>query len=76
MKLFFEAPQTVPARIAVFAPNGRLVRELWNGPATPGQHQAEWDGADARGTPVAAGVYFYVASIGSDRFSGKLVRIQ
>ncbi|HEV8481800.1 MAG TPA: kelch repeat-containing protein [Candidatus Eisenbacteria bacterium] len=76
MKLFFEAPQTVAARIAVFAPNGRLVRELWNGPATAGQHQAEWDGADAQGTPVAAGVYFYVASIGSDRFSGKLVRIQ
>jgi hypothetical protein len=76
MRLSFVAPASVNARIAVFAPNGRLVRELWNGPADPGSHVVVWDGADAHGTAVGAGVYFYVASIGAERFSGKLVRVQ
>ncbi|HKA25457.1 MAG TPA: kelch repeat-containing protein [Candidatus Eisenbacteria bacterium] len=76
MKLSFESSSTVPARIAVFAPNGRLVRELWNGPAEAGPHAVVWDGSDSHGAAVAAGVYFYVASIGAQRFSGKLVRIQ
>jgi hypothetical protein len=76
MRLSFEASAAVTARIAVFAPNGRLVRELWKGPADPGQHSVVWDGADTYGSPVAAGVYLYVASIGAERFSGKLVRVQ
>ena len=76
MRLSFEAPSAVTARIAVFAPNGRLVRELWNGPAEAGMHQVTWDGADAQGASVGAGVYFYVAAIGTERFSGKLVRVQ
>jgi flagellar hook capping protein FlgD len=76
MRLSFVTPASVSARIAVFAPNGRLVRELWNGPADAGSHVAVWDGADQHGTAVGAGVYFYVASIGAERFSGKLVRVQ
>jgi hypothetical protein len=76
MSLAFEAPTAVTARIAVFAPNGRLVRELWNGPADAGSHSVVWDGSDASGAAVGAGVYFYVASIGAERFSGKLVRVQ
>jgi cytochrome d ubiquinol oxidase subunit II len=51
-------------------------RELWNGLADAGPHVVVWDGADLHGTPVGAGVFFYVASIGTERFSGKLVRVQ
>ena len=76
MRLTFEAGEPVRARIAVYAPSGRLVRELWNGPAEAGRHTVAWDGSDAGGVRVPAGVYLYVAAIGAERYSGKLVRVE
>lgn len=54
---------TVPAsgshaRLAVYGADGRMVRTLLDGPVAAGRHGATWDGADARGSQVAAGLYF------------------
>jgi hypothetical protein len=76
MRISFQSPVAVSAHVAVYSPSGRLVRELWNGPAEPGAHAAVWDGADASGARVPAGVYLYVAAIGPARYSGKLVRVE
>jgi hypothetical protein len=37
--------------------HGRRVQVLWNGPLGRGAHQLAWDGRNAAGTPVAAGIY-------------------
>src|SRR6185295_16684982 len=37
---------------------GRLVRSIFAGAGAPGTRTLEWDGRDAAGAPVAAGVYF------------------
>ena len=38
---------------------GRRVRQLWRGPLGAGSHRFVWDGRDAAGRDVAAGVYIY-----------------
>jgi hypothetical protein len=45
------------ARLAVYDPNGRLVRVISSGRESAGPHVARWDGRDARGRTVASGVY-------------------
>jgi flagellar hook assembly protein FlgD len=44
-------------RLEVFDPGGRRVRRLLDGTASAGVHRLEWDGSDARGRTVRAGVY-------------------
>lgn len=46
-----------PMRIAVYDISGVLVRELYDGQATPGRRALLWDGRDASGRLVASGVY-------------------
>ena len=38
---------------------GRRVRQVWQGPLGAGRHRFVWDGRDAAGKDVAAGVYLY-----------------
>ena len=44
-------------RIDVFGVNGGLVKSLIDGPEAAGTHTATWDGRDARGRMVPAGMY-------------------
>ncbi len=44
--------------LAVYSVRGGLVRVLTGGEVSPGLHAATWDGTDARGHRVGAGVYF------------------
>ncbi len=45
-------------RILIYDVSGRLRRRLVDGRLTAGRHRAHWDGTDATGQRVAAGVYF------------------
>jgi flagellar hook assembly protein FlgD len=58
-------------RVVIYNAAGRLVRELHN-EASP---RLTWDGADATGRVVAAGVYTVVVDDGRDRTVRKIVRI-
>jgi len=48
------------ARLRIIDPNGRIVRELYNGPAAAGARSIRWDGMDGSGRVTPAGVYFYI----------------
>ena len=56
--LRFELPRPSAARLSVQDASGRVVRVIELGRLDVGAHWAEWDGRDAAGTSVAAGVYF------------------
>jgi hypothetical protein len=57
-RLEFDVPQSGPrVRIDVFSVNGGLVRSLLDGPQNAGTHSVTWDGRDARGRTVPAGMY-------------------
>jgi subtilisin family serine protease len=54
----FALPAPGPAALRVYDAGGRLVRTVFDGPCSPGKHAATWDGRDASGRLVPAGVYF------------------
>ena len=62
--------------VEVFNIAGRLVRTLWDAPLQPGQHDILWDGRDARGNPVASGVYYLKQKTHAGEAEEKLVIIR
>jgi hypothetical protein len=45
--------------LRVYDLNGRVIARIEQGSQGKGEHVARWDGKDASGSPVAAGVYYY-----------------
>jgi len=62
----FSLPERSHMTLKVYDAAGRFVRTLESGPMDAGSHVAVWDGRDASGERVAAGVYF--ARIQTDGF--------
>jgi hypothetical protein len=61
--------------LSILDPTGRVVRTLHDGGMTAGAHAAEWDGRDARGAEVPAGMYFYKLDTPWGPRTEKLLRI-
>ena len=49
--------------LTVYDVLGRRVRQVWDGPLEAGPHRFTWDGRDAAGKAVAAGVYVYQVEV-------------
>ena len=58
-KIAFELPQGGEVELAIFGPDGRLVRTLVVGERAAGRHTVRWDGMDDAGRKASSGVYFY-----------------
>jgi hypothetical protein len=58
--------------LGVYNIAGQKVRALVNGTQPQGMHQVQWDGKDANGQRVSAGVYMYRLQAGNQRASGKI----
>jgi flagellar hook assembly protein FlgD len=63
------------ARLRVFDASGRVVRSFDRG-FSSGLNQVMWDGTDAHGSPVGAGVYFYRLDVGTLAFTRKMVLVR
>jgi hypothetical protein len=61
------------ATLRIFDPAGRVVRTLVDAVVPPSEQIAQWDGRDASGRLVPAGVYFYRLDAGGSTLSQKLV---
>ncbi|HWN82632.1 MAG TPA: FlgD immunoglobulin-like domain containing protein, partial [Candidatus Udaeobacter sp.] len=67
VRLEIEAPGHAAFRIGIYDAAGRNVREL-GGMAGGGAQTIAWDGRDARGAALGAGVYFFkIEAPGFDR---------
>ncbi len=64
--LSYNLPVAGIATLSVYDGAGRLVKQLANGPARVGTHHVVWDGTDAEGRKVGAGVYL-VRLVTSDK---------
>jgi hypothetical protein len=62
--------------VRIYDVRGRLVRTLVDGPRGAKAHTTWWDGRDARGTRVAAGVYFYRIEAGAFTQTKKMVVVR
>lgn len=74
--IIFDLADSGPARLDIYDLRGRHVRSLVAADLPAGRHQGLWDGRDARGRNVAAGVYQARLEAGavSDRLKLSLVR--
>jgi hypothetical protein len=63
------------ATITLYSVDGRVVRTVFDGPAAAGPMSAQWDGRDAAGRDVPAGVYLARATVAGRAIDRKVVRI-
>jgi hypothetical protein len=64
------------ARLEIYDPAGRLVRRLVAGRLPAGERTLPWDGRDARGRRVAAGLYLLRLSTGAEVRTSRLVMLR
>ena len=62
--------------LSIYSIQGRLIRTLVDDVRAPGDHIVEWDGRDAAGTEVAAGVYLYRLSTGELEETKKMILVR
>lgn len=72
----FGLPAESAVRLTVFDVNGRAVVTLIDGSLPAGWQRVEWDGRDAQGTPVAAGVYFYRLETATGQIQRKMLLVK
>ncbi len=72
----FDLPRPGRARLDVFDVRGRRVRGLVDGVHAAGTHLARWDGRDAAGAPVAAGVYFLRIEAAGETRTARIVQLR
>ena len=81
----FNPATTIPLAVPAGARNvdltiynvlGQPIRHVWTGPLPAGKHQLTWDGHDAQGRPVAAGVYVYRLQVDEQTRTRKMVKIE
>ena len=62
--------------VTIYNVLGQPVRQVWAGSLVAGEHQLTWDGGDAQGQPVAAGVYLYRLQVGDHTLIRKMVKLE
>ena len=81
----FNPATTIPLAVPAGARNvdltiynvlGQPMRQVWTGPLAAGEHELTWDGRDAQGRPVAAGVYVYRLQVDEQTRTRKMVKIE
>ena len=74
-------PLAVPAGarnvdLTIYNVLGQPMRQVWTGSLPAGEHELTWDGRDAQGQPVAAGVYVYRVQVGEQTHARKMVKLE
>jgi C1A family cysteine protease len=72
----YEIARRSRLKVEVVSVEGRQVKTLWTGVATPGRHQVTWDGTDHDGRRVASGVYLYRVTGEAGNATRKMVLLQ
>lgn len=69
----YTLPRGALVSLAVHDLAGRMVRQLQSGWQPAGAHDAEWNGLDAEGHSVPAGLYLVQLRAGSESATGRLI---
>ncbi len=62
-----------PYNLSVYNLKGQLVKTLADGFLAQGSHTFTWDGTDAKGSPIASGIYYYRLSDGQSSQTKRMV---
>jgi len=69
----YTIPRLVPTTLSIYSATGALVRALTDRIHSPGRYVAAWDGKDASGRLVSAGIYLYRLEAGPFSATGKVL---
>ena len=72
----FALPSSGRTRVSIFDVAGRHVKTLLDEDLPAQTHQVIWSGEDDNGRGVAAGIYFYMVTNGSDRSVGRMALVK
>jgi hypothetical protein len=72
----YVVPRTGSVSLSVYDVAGHAVRRLVEAERSAGDHEVSWDGRDARGERVGAGVYFLRLRAGGEIVQKRLVMIR
>lgn len=72
----YELPRREGVHLAIYRPDGRLVRVLSDADQQAGLHSATWDGTTEDGGEAAVGVYLYRLRAGGESLTGRVVLVR
>ena len=72
----YELPENIHVRLDIIDVTGRTVRQLVNGPQEAGYQSVRWNGRNATGQQVSAGVYFYRIQAGHYMKTRKMILLK
>ena len=75
-RVLFDLESSGLVHLDIYDVLGHRIKRLANGPLTAGTHGLDWDGTDAHGRPVAAGVYVARLEAGGQSDSRRLVMVK
>ncbi len=74
--LSFRLAASVAITLQVFDASGHVVRQIVRRPGAVGAYSISWNGTDARGRPVASGVYMLRLQVGDAALTRKVVLVK
>ena len=75
-KIDYGLPSKTNVSLVIYDILGREVITLFNGPQEPGYKSMTWNGTDALGRNVGAGMYFYLLQAGNNRQIKKMILLK
>jgi len=69
----YNLPGAQPVSVRIYDAAGREVRTLYRGPATMGEHTANWNGRDNQNRAVTPGIYFARCETATSTANSKLI---
>ncbi len=72
----YSLPERSQVKIGIYDVAGRLVAEIQNGIEAKGNHEVLWQGLDAQGMTVSAGVYFVRLEAGTETRVTEIVLVK
>ena len=75
-RLAFNLPTPGHVTLRVYGLRGELVRTLVDGDRSSGAQSVTWDGRDEGGNAVSTGVYLVRLKIGTDVYTGRILRLR
>ena len=71
--LSYRLPRSGHVRVAIYDEDGRRIATVGDGEEPAGERHARWNGHDASGSRVRAGVYFAVVEFAGERRAARVV---
>ncbi|MCI0514125.1 T9SS type A sorting domain-containing protein [candidate division KSB1 bacterium] len=74
--IVYSLTESTTVELTIFNQLGQSIKTLLQEMQAPGQYSVQWDGADAQGRKVGAGIYYYQLIIGAQPLVKKMVLVK